>query len=359
MSAAATRIPPEAPFPYFGGKSSIADIVWRALGNVQHYIEPFFGSGAVLLARPHAPNIETVNDADGFVANFWRAVQREPDAIADLMDWPVNEIDLEARHRQLCRMPDKAEFLGRMRHDPDHYDVRRAAWWCWGLCAWIGSGWCGGEHWPDEPGRSRGADVCDGANKRPHLGGVQGVHRRLPNIGLPRGAHRRRPEIFRDVTGECERRNRVLRAWMGALSDRLRNVRVCCGDWSRICTDGATAHGRTVGVFLDPPYSDEAGRVPAIYRVDCGDVAHRAREWCIARGPDKRMRIVLAGYDGEHNELERLGWRAHTWKAHGGMAHHADAEDSAGKMNRNRERLWFSPNCVEADGDLFGLSAVG
>lgn len=41
-----------APFPYFGGKSKVADIVWQALGQPRHYIEPFFGSGAVLLARP-------------------------------------------------------------------------------------------------------------------------------------------------------------------------------------------------------------------------------------------------------------------------------------------------------------------
>lgn len=42
----------KAPFPYFGGKSKIADVVWSALGQPAHYIEPFFGSGAVLLARP-------------------------------------------------------------------------------------------------------------------------------------------------------------------------------------------------------------------------------------------------------------------------------------------------------------------
>lgn len=41
-----------APFPYFGGKARIADRVWQALGKVDHYLEPFFGSGAVLLRRP-------------------------------------------------------------------------------------------------------------------------------------------------------------------------------------------------------------------------------------------------------------------------------------------------------------------
>jgi len=65
-----------APFPYFGGKATIANVVWRALGDVKHYLEPFFGSGAVLLSRPSydpTRHSETVCDKDGFVANVWRA----------------------------------------------------------------------------------------------------------------------------------------------------------------------------------------------------------------------------------------------------------------------------------------------
>ena len=41
----------QAPFPYFGGRSTIAHKVWSALGDVKMYMEPFFGSGAVLLNR--------------------------------------------------------------------------------------------------------------------------------------------------------------------------------------------------------------------------------------------------------------------------------------------------------------------
>jgi len=37
-----------APFPYFGGKRKIASVVWEYLGDPKTYIEPFFGSGAVL-----------------------------------------------------------------------------------------------------------------------------------------------------------------------------------------------------------------------------------------------------------------------------------------------------------------------
>lgn len=42
-------------------------MVWDRLGNVPNFVEPFFGSGAVLLGRPHAPTTETINDKDGFV----------------------------------------------------------------------------------------------------------------------------------------------------------------------------------------------------------------------------------------------------------------------------------------------------
>lgn len=74
----------------------IADIVWQALGQPAHYIEPFFGSGAVLLNRPDwVPRmIETVNDKDGFIANVWRALQFAPNDVAKWCDWPVNHADL-------------------------------------------------------------------------------------------------------------------------------------------------------------------------------------------------------------------------------------------------------------------------
>ena len=82
----------KAPFPYFGGKSAIAKKVWQALRQPDHYIEPFFGSGAVLLARPNWKHemTETVNDKNGFICNVWRSIQFSPDETAKWCDWPVN-----------------------------------------------------------------------------------------------------------------------------------------------------------------------------------------------------------------------------------------------------------------------------
>jgi hypothetical protein len=128
-----------APFPWFGGKSRAASLIWEGLGDVRNYVEPFAGSLAVMLARPTEARIETVNDLDCYLANFWRAVALDPEAVAAAADWPVNEADLHARHRWLV---DRAEFRERMRSDPDFYDAKIAGWWAWGLSCWIGGGWC-------------------------------------------------------------------------------------------------------------------------------------------------------------------------------------------------------------------------
>lgn len=91
----------KAPFPWFGGKSRAAHLVWPRFGDVPNYVEPFAGSLAVMLRRPTPARIETVNDLDCFVANFWRAVRLAPEETAEWADWPVNEADLHARHRWL------------------------------------------------------------------------------------------------------------------------------------------------------------------------------------------------------------------------------------------------------------------
>ena len=67
----------QAPFPYYGGKKTVARLIWERFGRVPNYVEPFFGSGAILLNRPlHGSLVsETVNDKDCFLANFWRTVK--------------------------------------------------------------------------------------------------------------------------------------------------------------------------------------------------------------------------------------------------------------------------------------------
>jgi DNA adenine methylase len=168
----------KAPFPYFGGKSRVAALVWSRLGAVSNYIEPFAGSCAVLLLRPDAPKIETLNDMDCFVGNFWRATQQDPEAVAAYADAPVNECDLHANHRWLVLSDDAEQFRRRMRREPDYFDAKVAGRWVHGLCCWIGSGWCATAETVEWEGRfahSRGDGGHHGVHahgeKRPKLSG--------------------------------------------------------------------------------------------------------------------------------------------------------------------------------------------
>src|SRR5687767_11780379 len=65
-------------FGWYGGKYSHLEWLLPLLPLCQHYCEPFGGSAAVLINRKPSP-IETYNDLDGEVVNFFKALrdQRE------------------------------------------------------------------------------------------------------------------------------------------------------------------------------------------------------------------------------------------------------------------------------------------
>lgn len=61
-------------FGWYGGKYSHLDWLLPLLPRAQHYCEPFGGSAAVLINRPPDP-VETYNDLDGEVVNFFRVLR--------------------------------------------------------------------------------------------------------------------------------------------------------------------------------------------------------------------------------------------------------------------------------------------
>jgi DNA adenine methylase len=61
-------------FGWYGGKFSHLDWLLPLLPECHHYCEPFAGSGAVLLNREPSP-VETYNDIDGEVVNFFRVLR--------------------------------------------------------------------------------------------------------------------------------------------------------------------------------------------------------------------------------------------------------------------------------------------
>lgn len=192
--------PERAPFPWFGGKRRVAEAVWNAFGpGIPNYVEPFFGSGAVMLARPGGPGkIETANDLDRFVINFWRAIVADPWAVAEWCDWPVNEAEMHAVHVALVG---DAEFRERMHVDPEYFDVRIAGRWVWGQCMWIGGGWCA------EP-QNRKHPKLDGIGKGVHSDKGAGLSRKLPHLAVKADGACAGRGIHSEAAVEAHRPNR-------------------------------------------------------------------------------------------------------------------------------------------------------
>ena len=72
-----TAVRTKPPMTYFGGKTRLAHRIASLLPRHQHYVEPFCGSLAVLLAK--APSrLETVSDVDGDLMTFWRVLRDRP-----------------------------------------------------------------------------------------------------------------------------------------------------------------------------------------------------------------------------------------------------------------------------------------
>ncbi len=71
---------------YPGSKWSIADWIIRHFPAHHSYLEPFFGSGAILFNKPRS-NIETVNDLDNNVVNLFEWIRKDPERLAHEIYW--------------------------------------------------------------------------------------------------------------------------------------------------------------------------------------------------------------------------------------------------------------------------------
>jgi len=76
----------KAVMKYPGSKWSIARWIIDFFPEHHSYLEPFFGSGAVLFSKPRS-NIETVNDLDGNVVNLFEWIKRDPERLAYEIYW--------------------------------------------------------------------------------------------------------------------------------------------------------------------------------------------------------------------------------------------------------------------------------
>lgn len=67
---------------YPGAKWGIAQTIVELMPKHRSYLEPFFGSGAVLFNKPPSA-IETINDIDGDIVNFFTVLRECPQELAE------------------------------------------------------------------------------------------------------------------------------------------------------------------------------------------------------------------------------------------------------------------------------------
>ncbi len=64
-----------APLKWWGGKHYLAKQIVELMPEHPHYVEPYFGGGAVMLAKDPSGVSEVVNDINRELTNFWRVLQ--------------------------------------------------------------------------------------------------------------------------------------------------------------------------------------------------------------------------------------------------------------------------------------------
>lgn len=119
---------PRTPLTYYGGKQRIAQQILELMPAGPVYIEAFAGGLAVLFARRRAQR-EIINDLDGRVVAFWRAVRDHPlELAAAVASTPYSRAEWE-----FCETnpigPTVVETARRLLVTVDHSYARSARSW--------------------------------------------------------------------------------------------------------------------------------------------------------------------------------------------------------------------------------------
>jgi site-specific DNA-adenine methylase len=295
-------------FPYIGGKYTIAPEINRRFGAIDTRIDAFTGSSSWILASPPVKH-EIVNDLDGYVVNYLRAVKYAPDEVARHLDFPRAELELVARHHYVRdRLP---ELIAKLGGDPDYYDPVLAARWAYVMA----------HKYDPSLNKSGGWLVHDG------------------RLIYERGAGRIRGSLTSShrVLSRLVKEHRVSE-YVAALSERLRGVQVYWNDFEVVAWKAHRPELGVVGILLDPPYPRHLHNYD--YDTDGADVWHRAARWAVSNGDNPRLRIAVCGYnDAESDALFPSGWARFVWRR------------SGIGQNKDRECVWFSPHCKGGEND--------
>ena len=215
---------PRQLFPYVGGKYTVAPEINRRFGAITTRIDAFTGSSSWILASPPVA-YEIVNDLDGYVVNYLRAVKYAPGEVARHLDFPRAELELIAYHHYTRdKLP---ELVSRLGGDPEYYDPVIAARWAYVMAHSL----------MYEYKRAGGWSVRDGRL----------VYER--GTGRIRGCMTSRHLLLTRLLKE-----RRVFEYLTSLSERLRCVQIWWNDFEIVAEKADRPDYGIVGILLDPPY---------------------------------------------------------------------------------------------------------
>ncbi len=237
---------------YPGSKWNIAPKLAELIPPHHSYVEPYFGSGAVLFNKPPS-DIETVNDLDGDVANLFRCIQQDSGRLARLVMTTPYSREVYEKH---CAMAE-GDYAGRF---------QRAAGFL--VQCWQGIGFRGGREkmgWKnDVQGRERMYALWDWY--------------RLPEQIISTAERLRKVQIENRPALEVIKRFNY--------SD--------------------------VFVYVDPPYLLGTRRGKQ-YRHEMDDADHEELLETILKS---RAKIMISGYESDMYNDYLGGWQKESFKSH-------------------------------------------
>jgi DNA adenine methylase len=238
-----------SPLQYYGGKAQLAKWIISHLPQATHYIEPYCGSAAVFFAKERHP-IETINDLDGLLVNFYRH-------LADPKKFPELKEMIEATPYSRAEFNRAKAILDDADEDP------------------LGRAWAY------------------------FIANMQSLNGNMSTWGYTRN------------TVRCGLPKRVRSYWahvevLEYAHTRLRTVQLECAD----ALDVIKRYDSEASLFyLDPPYLHRTRVVRDCYAYETDEEHHR-RLMETLRGI--KGKAVLSGYDHEmYRCLEQNGWERH------------------------------------------------
>lgn len=254
--------------------SIIAKEVWRHFENIKMYVEPFFNFGSVLISRPGKKfKNEIVNDYDGHIANVWRSIKFKSDEVAKCWDLINTRNMFDVKNILLEIEPN--DLRQKLINDPEYCNPQLASYWLEYA-----------SNWNNDDLKYKNSKENANFDKREMIGWFQ---------------------------------------------ERLQNVKVVSGDWTRVMGGNwRTARGNC-GVFLDPPSKSKLGDNMDTFTEDY-NLTKDVLDWCKENGKDPLYKIAICDYDGKYKELEELSWNKFTPQE---------------KVNSIQKVVWFSPACVK------------